>query len=765
MGGRFSFDNITRQTGRFNVRFRRVWICVFIVLAILSAVAIPYTKVLYDVSDFLPDESMAATGLAVLKEEFDDKGNTFLIIRGVTEEQANDIADELLSVEGVASTVFEPSSSYKGSTASALIAITFEEYDSTQEAFDTMERLLDATEEYDCAFVGQSANSYFTKTQTEESILKVGIAIGAVILIMLLITSNTYFELVPMLITLGISVLLNMGTNYLFFGISYISNLVSVILQLALSIDYSVILMHRFTEERKLGLSPADAAVEAQRKGVPEILSSSLTTFAGMCALILMKLGIGVEIGLSLAKGVLLSLFTVLFLMPALLVLFASPLERSCHKTFLPSVVKPTRGIVRARKVIVPVFLVVIVLACVGQSMNTFSFDMNNTERRISSLQVAEDAGFGKMNTLVVVVPNDGDYAKQRETYAYVCGFDAVDGGNAIAAIELSQGVYLTDAYDMETMADKLIEMSGEDPSSLSGQIMLDYFRSVFEDYCEHKGLDANTAHVRILDILVYIADDPKIAATLPKDYGKMLSQLALAKHNLEGDRYVRMTFDLNVSTEEEGAFELIESLDEGLKTYYDEYYMTGESVVCHDMAGYFPGDDLRVNLFTLAFILIILLFTFRNVLLPIILTLTIQGGIWLNCVIPFLAGDPASFIGYLIISAIQMGATIDYAIVLTNRYRAIRGEYTDRYEAMAQAMNAVFPTVATSGIILMLTGFIMGIASEGMVSAMGTLLGFGAMFSILIVLFILPSFLLVTEKAVDKCGFRAIKDRLKRRK
>jgi len=289
MGGRFSFDNITRQTGRFNVRFRRVWICVFIVLAILSAVAIPYTKVLYDVSDFLPDESMAATGLAVLKEEFDDKGNTFLIIRGVTEEQANDIADELLSVEGVASTVFEPSSSYKGSTASALIAITFEEYDSTQEAFDTMERLLDATEEYDCAFVGQSANSYFTKTQTEESILKVGIAIGAVILIMLLITSNTYFELVPMLITLGISVLLNMGTNYLFFGISYISNLVSVILQLALSIDYSVILMHRFTEERKLGLSPADAAVEAQRKGVPEILSSSLTTFAGMCALILMK--------------------------------------------------------------------------------------------------------------------------------------------------------------------------------------------------------------------------------------------------------------------------------------------------------------------------------------------------------------------------------------------------------------------------------------------------------------------------------------------
>ena len=135
------------------------------------------------------------------------------------------------------------------------------------------------------------------------------------------------------------------------------------------------------------------------------------------------------------------------------------------------------------------------------------------------------------------------------------------------------------------------------------------------------------------------------------------------------GENYVRMTFNINADVEDKASFALIESLESGLKTYYDEFYLTGETVVCHDMAGYFPMDNLRVNLFTVAFILIILLFTFRNLLIPILLTLTIQGGIWLNCVIPFLGGNMVSFIGYLIICAIQMGATIDYAIVLTNRY------------------------------------------------------------------------------------------------
>ena len=764
-GRKITFDEITRKTGRFNVRFRWLLIAIFIALSIVAAIAIPFTKVIYDVSDYLPDDSTAAVGLAVLKEEFDDKGNAYAVIKGVTEEQAKSIAEELGSVKGVDKAIFDATTSYREESSAALIAITFTDYDSTKEGFATMARLIDATKAYDVAFIGQSASSYYTKLETERSILTVGIVIVAVILIMLLISSKTYFELIPMLITLGVAVLLNMGTNYLFHGISYISNLVSIILQLALSIDYSVILMHRYTEERQNGLSPEEAAVEAQCKGIPEILSSSLTTFAGMCALILMKLDIGVEIGISLSKGILFTLLTVLFLMPALLVIFAKPIEKSRHKTFLPSVAKPTKGIVRARKIIVPIFLVVLVLAGVGQSFNAYSFDMNKTQMLVAGRQAVEDAGFGKMNTLVLVVPNDGDDAKQREVSAYVSGHEAVDSANGIATIAIAEDLYLTDALTKDAFAEKMQTLSGDLPAALSN-VMTGFLKTIFDRYCAEYGCDPDKDSVRIVDLLVYLYDHAdKYALILPDEYVEMLSQLSYAKSNFVRENYVRMIFNLNVDVEDEKAFALIEELETGLKAYYDEYYMTGESVVCHDMAGYFPTDNLRVNLFTLAFILIILFVTFRNVLLPILLTLTIQGGIWINCAIPFLAGTPVSFIGYLIICAIQMGATIDYAIVLSNRYYSIRDRYLDRYEAMGDAMNAVFPTIVTSGVILTLTGFILAIASAGVVAAMGSLLGFGAMFAVLIVLFVLPSLLLVTEKVTDKCGFARIKEFFTKRK
>ena len=184
---------------------------------------------------------------------------------------------------------------------------------------------------------------------------------------------------------------------------------------------------------------------------------------------------------------------------------------------------------------------------------------------------------------------------------------------------------------------------------------------------------------------------------------------------------------------------------------------MTGESVACYDMASYFTQDNLIVSLCSALFVLIILIFTFKNLLLPVVLLLAIQGGIWINFAFPFITSTPVVFIGYLIITAIQMGATIDYAIVLTNRYREIRANYIDRFDAMAEAQNAVFPTIITSGIILIGAGFTLSLLTSGAVASMGSLLGVGALVSLLIVIFILPSLLLVTEKATDKCDFKKL--------
>lgn len=781
----------------FVVRARWAFIALFLVAMILCAVFIPMIEVKYDLSSYMPEDSKTNIALSLLKEQFDDKGMAYVMVKGVSEEQATELAGTIGSIDGVNMATFIPGSptSYNEESQSALFTVILDDYDSTEGAFAAVENIIDTLDEggYENYLTGQSAYSYFTRLETEDSMLKIGIVIVVAILLILLFTSRTYFELVPMLAVFGVSVLLNMGTNAIFPGISYISNLITIVLQLALSLDYSIILLHRFMEERQVYADVKQALSVALSKGIVEILSSSLTTIAGLLALALMSLPIGVEIGLALAKGIVASLISVIFLMPALLSFSDKPLKKSEHKNFVPSVAKSSRAIVKARKVIVPLFLVIVVLAGVGQGFNTYSFNYNSGSMIVSGQDAIKEAGFGTLNTLVVVVPREGGVEKEKQLIEAI----VEDGGefdkdgivndtniNAIAYTEMMGigfGDYLTKAQIQECIAPLLgqADLSGmgieaEDIDAMIGVL--------FDDYCEQNGITpAEDTRVMVADLLDYMTDDigdnvlslmgSKLFAALEEvgvkidfrapglldtaeTFYDMLAQVRFGIDNLRSADYSRITFTLDAGVEDEASFALIDRLYAGLGEYYEEFYITGESVACYDMADYFEVDNMVVCLCTLGFILVILLFTFRNFSLPIILALAIQGGIWINLAIPFLAGNSVTFIGYLIITAIQMGATIDYAIVLTNRYRTTKHLYPDRYTAMAESENAVFSTIITSGSILTITGFALGIAASGVVAQLGILLGIGTLASILIVLLILPSLLLVTEKLVEKTDF-----------
>ena len=785
----------------FVVRARWAFIALFLVAMILCAVFIPMIEVKYDLSSYMPEDSKTNIALSLLKEQFDDKGMAYVMVKGVSEEQATELAGTIGSIDGVNMATFIPGSptSYNEESQSALFTVILDDYDSTEGAFAAVENIIDTLDEggYENYLTGQSAYSYFTRLETEDSMLKIGIVIVVAILLILLFTSRTYFELVPMLAVFGVSVLLNMGTNAIFPGISYISNLITIVLQLALSLDYSIILLHRFMEERQVYADVKQALSVALSKGIVEILSSSLTTIAGLLALALMSLPIGVEIGLALAKGIVASLISVIFLMPALLSFSDKPLKKSEHKNFVPSVAKSSRAIVKARKVIVPLFLVIVVLAGVGQGFNTYSFNYNSGSMIVSGQDAIKEAGFGTLNTLVVVVPREGGVEKEKQLIEAI----VEDGGdfdkdgivndsniNAIAYTEMMGigfGDYLTKAQIQECIAPLLgqADLSGMGIKAEDIDAMIDV---LFDDYCEQNGITpAEDTSVMVADLLDYMTDDigdnvlslmgSKLYAAL-KEVGveifgapglldpglldtaetfyDMLAQVRFGIDNLRSADYSRITFTLDAGVEDEASFALIDRLYAGLGEYYEEFYITGESVACYDMADYFEVDNMVVCLCTLGFILVILLFTFRNFSLPIILALAIQGGIWINFAIPFLAGNSVTFIGYLIITAIQMGATIDYAIVLTNRYRTTKHLYPDRYTAMAESENAVFSTIITSGSILTITGFALGIAASGVVAQLGILLGIGTLASILIVLLILPSLLLVTEKLVDKTDF-----------
>lgn len=752
------------------VKLKWVFLVLFVALSIFGAVMIPHTKINYDLTGYLPAHCDSSTALELLKKEFDDKGMAYVMVKDVTPEKAGEIKTRLEKVEGVATVTYVESMNYKNN--SALYTVTLKDYDSTAGAFDAVKDVIDALSDEKAYLSGQSAFSYYTKLETEQSIMKLGIAIVVIILLVMLFTSKTYFELIVLILVFGAAMAINMGTNFLFVnGISYIANLVALVLQLALSLDYSIILLHRYMEERDNGEDAKTATVTALTKGLPEILSSSLTTVAGLAALMLMTLSIGAEIGLSLAKGIVVSMATVIFFMPALLVIFDKPIQKTRHKSFVPNVTKPARAIVKARKVIVPAFLLIAILAGVAQGFNKYSFNYNSGSLIVAPKKVIEETGFGTLNSLVVVVPK-GDAEKERQLVKYVESFDLIDKSQttALATINVysfidpntTEKLYLTDEVskkDIGNLIDKIPSDAGVNPLLIKPII-----EGWFDDYVKNylpEGTKPSEAKVRLIDLLDFavrekfdaisrfIGDDPEKLA-----YLEQIKQISFAKANLESENYSRITFNINGGVEDDDVFELVKTLKSGVSDFYEERYITGESVVCYEMSEYFMKDNLMVCLFTDLFILVILLITFRNISLPIILILAIQGGIFINFAIPFLSKTSISFIGYLIISAIQMGATIDYAIVLTNRYRGIRKDFTDRYDAMAAATNAVFPTILTSGVILTATGFVMSMLSSGVVAQLGLLLGVGTLTSIIIVLFVLPSLLLVTEKVVDKTDF-----------
>ncbi len=748
------------------VKLKWVFLVLFVALSIFGAVMIPHTKINYDLTGYLPAHCDSSTALELLKKEFDDKGMAYVMVKDVTPEKAAEIKTRLEKVKGVATVTYVESMNYKNN--SALYTVTLKDYDSTAGAFDAVKDVIDALSDEKAYLSGQSAFSYYTKLETEQSIMKLGIAIVVIILLVMLFTSKTYFELIVLILVFGAAMAINMGTNFLFVnGISYIANLVALVLQLALSLDYSIILLHRYMEERDNGEDAKTATVTALTKGLPEILSSSLTTVAGLAALMLMTLSIGAEIGLSLAKGIVISMATVIFFMPALLVIFDKPIQKTRHKSFVPNVTKPARAIVKARKVIVPAFLLIAILAGVAQGFNKYSFNYNSGSLIVAPKKVIEETGFGTLNSLVVVVPK-GDAEKERQLVKYVESFDLIDKSQttALSTINVysfidadsSETLYLTDEVSKKDIG-KLIDKIPSD-AGISASMIKRVVNICFDEYVE-KYMPKGTDKVRLIDLLDFAVRE-KLDSLSPllngneeiKAYLDQIKQISFAKANLESENYSRITFNINGGVEDDDVFELVKTLKSGVSDFYEERYITGESVVCYEMSEYFMKDNLMVCLFTDLFILVILLITFRNISLPIILILAIQGGIFINFAIPFLSKTSISFIGYLIISAIQMGATIDYAIVLTNRYRGIRKDFTDRYDAMAAATNAVFPTILTSGVILTATGFVMSMLSSGVVAQLGLLLGVGTLTSIIIVLFVLPSLLLVTEKVVDKTDF-----------
>ena len=721
---------------------------------IFSLFSSSWVKVCNDITEYLPPETETRRGLTIMDEEFTTFGTARVMVSNITYDKALELQEQLEGIEGVSEVTFDETDEHFKNT-SALFDITFHAEEDEALAIDAMNAVKEQLADYD-TYVKSTVGSSDSETLAEEMNLILLIA-AVIIVLVLLFTSRTYAEIPVLIMTFGTAALLNKGTNFFFDEISFVSNSVTVVLQLALAIDYAIILLHRFTEE-KATKPTREAAIAALSQAIPEISASSLTTISGLVAMMFMQFRLGFDMGMVLVKAILLSLITVFTLMPGLLMLFSNLIEKSAHKSFVPKIDKWGKVVVFTRYIVPPVFVLVIVGAFFlsNNCPYVYGFTLVDTERK-NETQIAEEKiedTFGKQNLLALIVPS-GNYDAEKSILQELEKRDEVDHTLGLANTEAMDGYLLTD---------KLTPREFSEMTDIDYELVCAVYAAYAVDDENYGQLASgiNTYSVPLIDMFLFICeqkdkgiitlDDDELNNDLDELYDKLLD----AKAQLQSDTYTRMLVYLTLPEEGEETFAFLRTIHSIAEKYYpaDSVIIAGDAENDYDLSASFVNDNIMISILSAVFVIIVLLFTFQSVGLPVLLIAVIQGSIWINFSFPTVTSSPIYFLGYLIVSSIQMGANIDYAIVISSRYMELKNSLPPR-KAIVEALNLAFPTIVTSGTILAAAGILIAkLSTNAVIAGIGSNLGRGTVISMFLVMGVLPQILLLGDIIIEKTKF-----------
>ena len=746
--------NIFYRFATFVVDKRSLLFLIYILAGIFSVFSFSWVDVNEDNTSYLAEDTETRIGIEIMAEEFFASGTGRVMVDNVTKTQASQIASEIGEIEGIAMVTYTgDESSYKG--AAALFDITFAGETDDEISLQAMDELKAYLEDYD-AYIDSDVGYDMNQVLASEMLVIMAVA-SVIVLAVLLLTSQAYAEVLVLLITFLAAALINMGTNFIYGEISFVSNSVTVVLQLALAIDYAIIMCHRFSEER-LSHGTREACILALSKAIPEIASSSLTTISGMAALMFMQFSLGADMGKVLIKSIIISLLSVFTLMPGLLMLFSKALIKTKHRSFIPRIDFWGRLMVKLRYVVPPIFLVVVIAAFVLSNNCPYAFGYSNlATTKMSETQIAEEKikdTFGTQNIMAIIVPC-GDYESEAAFLRELEACEEVNYTMGLANIEAMDGYTLTSALTTRQFSE-LTDMDIE-----VVQLLYTAYAVSHEDTGEIFN-DINSYPIPIIDMFLYLTAEMESGfITLEGDMAKMLDemggQLKEALAQLQSDKHSRMVVSLDLPMEGEEVYSFMDTMHDIGEKYYGEgnVIIVGEATSARDLADSFARDNLMISILTAFFVMVILLFTFKSAGLPVLLILVIQGSIWINFSFPTLQKQNIFFMGYLIVSAIQMGANIDYAIVLSSRYLELKKVMSYK-DAMVEAMNLAFPTVMTSGVILSSAGMLISfISTEPSIYTMGLCIGRGTMISMVLVLGVLPEILVLGDAIIEKTSFK----------
>jgi predicted RND superfamily exporter protein len=737
------------------VEWRFIILVLFLAAAVYCILSIGKVKVNDDITAFLPEETETRQGLTIMENEFTTYASAEVMVSNLTYEAASELADELAQVEHVTDVTFDDTKAHFVHS-SALFSISFDGEEKDDEIIAAMDEIRTRTAQYD-TYISSQIGVDYTKTLASE-MTGVILLVVAIIVAVLLFTSRSYFEVVIFFIVFLFAAVLNMGTNFWLGEISSITNSIAVILQLALAIDYAIIFSHRYQDEAERYDSHRDALIEALSKAIIEISSSSLTTISGLIALTMMQFRLGYDLGIVLSKGILCSLITVFLLMPCLIMLFPKLLRKTAHKSLIPNIQPWGKFLMKTKSGFVLLFLLIIPCAILLSNQTKYVFDESSVDEMTYSESRAAmhkiDNTFDHTTTIAILVPS-GNFEAEKIILQKTAALEPIKTATGLANIEIDDDHVLTDGFTPRMFAE-LLDIDIEKSKLL--------FQAYGAQHEEYQAIFGNTAEYKVplVDLFLYLFEKIDQGIVVLDDdtmdsISDLRSTLEQGVAQLRGDQWNRLILTASTPVESPESTALVDHIRTIAEQQYGEgnVLVVGNITSARDLSNSFHGDSSKINLLTIAFVFIILLFTFRSVVGSAILVFVIQGSIWMNFACTTLSGMRISFVTNMIVSAIQMGATIDYAIVLMNRYQTLK-ETLPKKEAMAQAVNDSFATVLTSGSIMIASGFSIAYRiADVYICHIGLAVGRGALISVVLVLTVLPQFICLFDRLIEKTKFK----------
>lgn len=692
-----------KKFGKVVVKLRIPILVLSFLLLIPSVLGYFNTRVNYDILYYLPSDIDTMQGQDILLDDFGKGAYAMVVVDGMNKSNVSKLVKKVEGVDHVASVI-----SYSGivgddvpseilpdkfrsyfeneDSGATLFAIFFDDTTSSDDTMKAIQEVRDVTDNQ-CYIAGMSAVVIDTKTMAEKETPFYVLVAVVLVCIVLAIFMDSFLVPVFFMLSIGMAIVYNLGSNYFLGEVSYITKALAAVLQLGVTLDYSIFLWHSYKEAKEE--TPDDhheAMAVAIGNTLTSVVGSSITTVAGFIALCFMSFTLGLDLGVVMAKGVVLGVIGCVTILPSLILTFDKALEKTMHREIMPNFDKPARWIVNHSWIFLIIFVLLLGPAIYGYNNTKVYYDLSDT--------LPEKLNCSQANKMLA---------------------DNFDGTNSIYMI----------------LADS--NLSAEDSNAMMNEV---------------NDLDG---------ISFALSIDSALGGEIPTE---MLPDSLVSE--LKGDEYQIMMVSTNYTIASDEINDQINKVDAIAKKYDAKSMVIGEAPCTKDLITITDKDFKTVSAVSIVAIFFIIFFVLKSISLPVILVAAIEFAIFVNMGIPYYTGTTIPFISSVVIGTIQLGATVDYAILMTTRYKRERAAGNSKKEAISIALGTSIPSIIVSALGFFAATFGVGmIASVDMIASLCTLMARGAIISMFVVIFVLPSLFVLLDKVIihTSLGFKPKKN------